>query len=811
EQHRRRGAERHWARLLDERSRLVAAGLRAEAAEEARIAQKGSAGAHEHAALAARLLAALLSDLKRGEGKSGSLEEEAVPTAEEARATVARLAFQAFDRDGNGALDVSDLADLLGVLRRTAGRPSSARTTAGSDAAAAGSGLEAAMIAMDEDHSGQVDIDEFMRWFNGHDADGRATRSTASGELAQRGTESEEPLYVKVLGVRSGATGETPSQEKREENDEEEADDGSSGSGSSGGGSDSSSLSSVSASTADGDDAVGAHASDDPKSAQNEKRPTAGGIFRLRAWLKRKAPATINGSQRKKTKRKRWDEKEEEQEEDASKSTDDGDSERRRSGTNKRRRPSVEDSNNGDGSPASPSSTNRSITRTRGAPFSPRRLLGDRWSSSTADPWKRHAKTLRAVAEQEARTLMFRRARLRAQVNELARFRATRPPEYDEWSSPDFVERHRQTVSEITGDADAIFVETLHRNLREAEEAVQHGVSKERLPPPDPGTSTTTATTAAAAAALPFDGSSNLETATGVDGGSAGALASAPSSSRFARSLGGRKWWGRGGGGRGGRGTGTQVYAPGTWGERQPAADIAETIKAAERDAAVARRRAFQTPTGRAEIARAVRRLKASRSIAAAANTEVAEAAGEALQTNTAQGTDEERHSAATQVAAAGAVSWRATGEGLANAESSEDAGAKTAASVANVSTSKDVADLVAEREKKSPLVEQAEQLFQLFDADGSGAIDREELAPLLEQLGIWVTAKMARELFPRLDLDCSGDIRQEELVTWLENEGAVLRRAPLSVVLRAGQSIKAAGSSTRRLESQVKQKNVRR
>lgn len=41
--------------------------------------------------------------------------------------------------------------------------------------------------------------------------------------------------------------------------------------------------------------------------------------------------------------------------------------------------------------------------------------------------------------------------------------------------------------------------------------------------------------------------------------------------------------------------------------------------------------------------------------------------------------------------------------------------------------------------------------------------------------------------------------------------EGAVLRRAPLSVVLRAGQSIKAAGSSTRRLESQVKQKNVRR
>lgn len=60
--------------------------------------------------------------------------------------------------------------------------------------------------------------------------------------------------------------------------------------------------------------------------------------------------------------------------------------------------------------------------------------------------------------------------------------------------------------------------------------------------------------------------------------------------------------------------------------------------------------------------------------------------------------------------------------------------------------------------------------------ADGSGAIDREELAPLLGQLGIWVTAKMASELFPRLDLYCSGDIRQEELVTWLENVRAQKR-----------------------------------
>lgn len=54
---------------------------------------------------------------------------------------------------------MSDLADLLGVLRRIAGRPPSARTATGSGATAAGYGLEAAMIAMDEDHSGQVPIE----------------------------------------------------------------------------------------------------------------------------------------------------------------------------------------------------------------------------------------------------------------------------------------------------------------------------------------------------------------------------------------------------------------------------------------------------------------------------------------------------------------------------------------------------------------------------------------------------------------------------------------------------------------------------
>lgn len=46
-----------------------------------------------------------------------------------------------------------------------------------------------------------------------------------------------------------------------------------------------------------------------------------------------------------------------------------------------------------------------------------------RAGSPAVDPWKRHSKTLRAVAEHEARTLLLRRARLRAQVSALPRLR----------------------------------------------------------------------------------------------------------------------------------------------------------------------------------------------------------------------------------------------------------------------------------------------------------------------------------------------------------------------------------------------------
>lgn len=46
-----------------------------------------------------------------------------------------------------------------------------------------------------------------------------------------------------------------------------------------------------------------------------------------------------------------------------------------------------------------------------------------RAGSPAVNPWKRHSKTLRAVAEHEARTVLLRRARLRAQVSALPRLR----------------------------------------------------------------------------------------------------------------------------------------------------------------------------------------------------------------------------------------------------------------------------------------------------------------------------------------------------------------------------------------------------
>lgn len=50
--------------------------------------------------------------------------------------------------------------------------------------------------------------------------------------------------------------------------------------------------------------------------------------------------------------------------------------------------------------------------------------------------------------------------------------------------------------------------------------------------------------------------------------------------------------------------------------------------------------------------------------------------------------------------------------------------------------------------------------------ADGSGAIDREELVPLLRELGIPISVNS--ELLHGIDVDGTGDVRREELAKWL-------------------------------------------
>lgn len=52
--------------------------------------------------------------------------------------------------------------------------------------------------------------------------------------------------------------------------------------------------------------------------------------------------------------------------------------------------------------------------------------------------------------------------------------------------------------------------------------------------------------------------------------------------------------------------------------------------------------------------------------------------------------------------------------------------------------------------------------------ADGSGSIDREELAPLLRELGVSLSPTEMQEIFPLLDLDTSGDVGRDELAAWV-------------------------------------------
>lgn len=260
---------------------------------------------------------------------------------------------------------------------------------------------------------------------NGYDIGGDAA---TTGLNLSSGPQQEigDPLYVKVReNMESGGGAkekEGKSSERGDEQVEEESGDGDDGSSlESGGrntGTSSSSVSSSSPSTkaTKGDRTAGAGG-------------RGGGIF---GWLRKITAASAaaeapSKNEKKEAKRERSDETEQDQEEEGESTSmstttatgGDGGGDEGEDRTNKRRR-RAGDTNAGDGSLASPSSNTKSAldesSRGRGSFFSPNRMLRGRWGSSAVDPWRRHDKTLRVVAEHQARTLLFRRARLRAQV-----------------------------------------------------------------------------------------------------------------------------------------------------------------------------------------------------------------------------------------------------------------------------------------------------------------------------------------------------------------------------------------------------------
>lgn len=276
----------------------------------------------------------------------------------------------------------------------------------------------------------KIDIDEFMNWFNGYDVGGEAADSrlnTSSGWQQEKG----DRLYVKVRGSiegggHSGGVGEGGKERERndrarqEEESEEESDDGDSDSseGSGSGSTYTSSSPSPSGKATKGGGTAG-------------KGGRGGGMF---GWLRKTTAASSSSAaapNKKEAKRKRWHNTEQEQEEEGQSTSmstaatsgrggggGEGEGEGRKK---KRRRRRVGANTAGDGPLASPSATtNNSLDESsrRGISsfLSPSRLLRGRGRSPAIDPWKRHGKTLRVVAEHQARTLLFRRARLRAQV-----------------------------------------------------------------------------------------------------------------------------------------------------------------------------------------------------------------------------------------------------------------------------------------------------------------------------------------------------------------------------------------------------------
>jgi len=68
-------------------------------------------------------------------------------------------------------------------------------------------------------------------------------------------------------------------------------------------------------------------------------------------------------------------------------------------------------------------------------------------------------------------------------------------------------------------------------------------------------------------------------------------------------------------------------------------------------------------------------------------------------------------------------------------------------------------------------------EVFRKFDADGSGAIDIDELRVLLKELNVPMKDKEIEDLMSELDADGGGGIEFEEFYTWFVNEADKQRK----------------------------------
>lgn len=80
---------------------------------------------------------------------------------------------------------------------------------------------------------------------------------------------------------------------------------------------------------------------------------------------------------------------------------------------------------------------------------------------------------------------------------------------------------------------------------------------------------------------------------------------------------------------------------------------------------------------------------------------------------------------------------------------------------------------ICSEVNKPCPPYTSSDRSFPI--ADGSGALDHEELTPLLRELGVFTSTRMENDakkkqnVFPQMDLDCSGSVRREEFASWVK------------------------------------------